>query len=280
MKGVAFRRAAMFRVSIGKEMRAWIRSAARLGHVSTGAVYLVVGIVALSATIDVHVRVTGAQGALHRLLDRPLGVIAVIGIAVGLIADACWQMVRAATDADRAGAGLRGWAERGGWIVSGVVHFGLAVAAIKLVVGIPQTTSEAQAKEWVALLLFVGPWAVGAIALGVGGVAVFLLYRAWVGDVDKQLDLRQMTRAGGLVVLGLGALGLVARAVVYGVIAWFLMLSAVTANSLRARGLGGAFRAIGHERYGPPLLAAIALGFIANGLVEILRARYRRIRVG
>ena len=41
-------------------------------------------------------------------------------------------------------------------------------------------------------------------------------------------------------------------------------LSAVTANSLHARGLGGAFRAIGHDRYGPPLLGAIALGFIAT----------------
>ena len=264
---------------IGKAARASIRSAARLGHVSTGAVYLVVGIVALSAAIGAHVRVTGAQGALHRLLDHPLGVVAVIGIAVGLIADACWQMIRAATDADRAGTGLRGWAERAGWVVSGVVHFGLAMAAIKLVVGIPQATSEAQAKGWVALLLFVGPWAVGALALGVAAVSVFLLYRAWVVDVDKRLDLRQMTRAGRLVVLGLGALGLVARAVVYGVIAWFLMLSAVTANSLHARGLGGAFRAIGHERYGPPLLAAIALGFIANGIVEILRARYRQITV-
>jgi len=265
---------------IGKEARAWISSAARLGHVSTGAVYLVVGIVALSAAIDAHVRVTGAQGALHRLLDHPLGVVAVIGIAVGLIADACWQMIRAATDADRAGTGPRGWAERAGWFVSGVVHFGLAMAAVKLVIGIPQATSEAQAKGWVALLLFIGPWAVGAIALVVVGVAVFLLYRAWVVDIDKWLDLRQMTRGNRLAVLGLGAIGLVARAVMYGVIAWFLMLSAVTANSLHARGLEGAFRAIGHGRYGPPLLAAIGLGFIANGIVEILRARYRQIRVG
>jgi len=280
MKGVAFRRAAVFHLSIGKEARAWIRSAARLGHVSTGAVYLVVGIVALSAAIDAQVRVIGAQEALHYLLDRPLGVVAVIGIAVGLIADACWQMIRAATDADRAGAGLRGWAERAGWVVSGVVHFALAVAAMKLVVGIPQATSEAQAKGWVALLLFAGPWVVGAIALAIGGVALFLLYRAWVVDVDKRLDLSQMMRAGRLTVLGLGAFGLVARAVVYGVIAWFLMLSAVTANSRHARGLGGALRTIGHERYGPTLLAAIALGFIANGIIEILRARYRRIRLG
>jgi hypothetical protein len=162
---VAFWNGAAFHLSLGKEAQAWIRGAARLGHVSTGAVYLVVGIVALSAAIDTQVRVTGAQGALHRLLERPLGVVAVIGIAVGLIADACWQMIRAASDADRAGAGLRGWAERAGWVVSGVMHFGLAVAAVKLVIGIPQATSEAQAKGWVALLLSVGPWAVGAIAL-------------------------------------------------------------------------------------------------------------------
>ena len=49
---------------IGKEARAWMSSAARLGHVSTGAVYIVLGIVALSAAIDAHVRVTGAQGGL------------------------------------------------------------------------------------------------------------------------------------------------------------------------------------------------------------------------
>ena len=66
---------------------------------------------------------------------------------------------------------------------------------------------------------------------------------------------------------------------VYGVIAWFLLIAAVTANSRHARGLEGALRAIGHEHYGPTLLAAIALGFIANGIIELLRAPYRRITV-
>src|SRR5207253_2500173 len=79
----------------------WVDAAARLGHVATGSVYIIVGVVAALACFDARMRPLGTQGALHRTLKGDLGALALLAIALGLTADAVWQMVRAAVDADR-----------------------------------------------------------------------------------------------------------------------------------------------------------------------------------
>src|SRR6266850_1614713 len=86
----------------------WVDAAARLGHVATGSVYMIVGVVAGLACFDARMRPLGTQGALHRALKGDLGAIALLAIALGLTADAVWQMVRAAVDADRVGPGITG----------------------------------------------------------------------------------------------------------------------------------------------------------------------------
>src|SRR5260370_8596749 len=86
----------------------WVDAAARLGHVATGSVYIIVGVVAALACVDARMRPLGTQGALHRTLKGDLGAIALLAIALGLTADAVWQMVRASVDADRVGPGITG----------------------------------------------------------------------------------------------------------------------------------------------------------------------------
>jgi uncharacterized protein DUF1206 len=266
---------------VSRARHSFIRDAARLGHLSTGAVYIIVGSLTLLASVDRGVRPGGSQEALHPLSSQPLGVVVLVGIALGLVADSIWQVIRTATDADLAGRGIAGTSVRLGWAISGLVHLGLAVAVGRLVVGTPQPSSEAQAKVWTAIVLSLpfGRWLVGATGLVVIGVGVFMLHRAWIGDVDKWLDLSSMSRPARWLTLALGEFGLAARAIVYGVVGAYLLRAAVEFDARDARGLGGAFRALLARPYGAPVLAAIALGFIANGVLEIVRVRYRRIRV-
>lgn len=221
------------------------------------------------------------MGALRRLLTDPLGDLLLIGIAVGLLADAFWQGVRAATDADLAGSGLKGLVERASWILSGITDLGLAIATIKLITGVPQRTAEAQAKDWSAFFMTTAPgrWLVGFTALIIVVVGIVMLYRAWRGDIDRWLDVTQMTGFARAATAGLGRLGLFARGVIYGLVGVFLLLAAIEGDPWRVRALGGTFRAIRYETYGAPMLAVLAIGFIANGLVELICARYRRIRV-
>src|SRR5258708_32217544 len=86
----------------------WVDAAARLGHVATGSVYIIVGVVAALACVDARMRPLGTEGALHRTLKGDLGPIAPLANAPGLSAASVWHMYRAALDAAATGPRIHG----------------------------------------------------------------------------------------------------------------------------------------------------------------------------
>lgn len=255
----------------------WFGDAARLGHLSTGVVYVVVGLVTLGAAFTTRLPPRSAEGALRHMFQGSLGTVALVGIGLGLIVDAAWQVVRAATDADLAGRGLRGVAERVGWVFSGLVHLGLGVGAIRIAFGFHQVGAERQARGWTAfgLSLPFGRWLVATVAIGTIAVALVMLVRAGVGQVDSRIDWQRMSPGARMLARAHGRLGMVARSLVYMVIGGFLLRAALESSAQQTRGVAGAFRAIRAEPWGWAVLAFIAIGFIANGVLEFVRVRYR-----
>jgi uncharacterized protein DUF1206 len=79
------------------------------------------------------------------------------------------------------------------------------------------------------------------------------------------------------VALLLGRLGLLALAVVFGIVALFLIVAALRHNPNEAKGLGGALQQLAQEPFGPLLLAAVALGLMTYGVFSFAEARYRRL---
>lgn len=84
----------------GPSLARWVERAARLGHVATGVVYLILGGVALTAAFDARIHPMGSQGALHVALTGPIGRLLLLAIAVGLTLDFVWQLVRAIKNVD------------------------------------------------------------------------------------------------------------------------------------------------------------------------------------
>jgi len=252
--------------------------AARLGHLSTGMVHCLVGVLAVAAAIDPGALAVGSQGALFELAQHPVGVLLLVALGFGLIADALWQAVRAATDADLAGPGLGGRLERVGWILSGLIHLALGVAALRLVRTVPTGRPASQTKAWTATVMAVpmGRGLVAVAALTLLVVAGVMVTRAGRAALDPWLDLGQMAGPTRTLARVLSGLGLATRGIVYTLIAGFLLLAAFEANPQTARGVTGTLRAIRLERYGAPVLAGVGIGFVANGLLEMIRARYRR----
>src|SRR5438445_561617 len=211
------------------------------------------------------------------MMTRLLGA----GFVKGGTADAGWQTVRAAVDADRVGRGVTGATNRAAWIVTGVTHFGLAIAAFKIALGIRQSTAETGVKRWTELIMSIpfGPWLVAALGIVVVGVGLVMFYRAWTGDVDRWLNLTELPPTIRAIVMGLVRFGLVARGVVPALAGLFLVVAAIQLRPEDARGLGGTLRTIQYQPEGRLLLGIIALGFISNGILELVRARYREIRI-
>jgi hypothetical protein len=74
-----------------------------------------------------------------------------------------------------------------------------------------------------------------------------------------------------------GVVGLVARGVVFGLIAWFFFDAARDYNANKAEGLDGALRKLAAEDYGTWLLSIVAAGLFAYGVFCVIQARYREV---
>ena len=263
------------------DMGRWIRRTARFGHLAIGSVYIVLGVVAFAATLDASVRAVGFQGALRRVLESHAGAAFLVVIGLGLMADGVWQGLRAAFNTDMADPGLRGYLDRGSWMVSGFIHLGLGLVAIKLAVGIGQKSNESELKRWTQFIMPMqfGGWLIVGAGIVMIIVGITFVRRAVRGDIDRWLDLTPLIRPFRVLVIALGRFGVAARGAVFIVGGALLVLAAVHVNPQEAHGLGGTLRTIESQHYGRPLLACVALGFIAYGIFELTCARYRRIRI-
>src|SRR5215212_8392088 len=84
--------------------RSSVEFLARAGYGARGAVYCLVGALALLAAVGSGGQTGGSRSALQSLLTQPYGKIWLAAIALGLFGFALWRAVEALTDADHRGA--------------------------------------------------------------------------------------------------------------------------------------------------------------------------------
>jgi hypothetical protein len=116
-----------------------------------------------------------------------------------------------------------------------------------------------------------------AIAAGIAGAALWNLYRGISQRFLEQLKTGEMSSRIRTWVTRVGVVGLVARAVVLGVIAWFFFDAAADYDANKAQGLDGALRKLAAESYGTWLLGVVAAGLLAFGVFCLFQARYREV---
>jgi hypothetical protein len=79
------------------------------------------------------------------------------------------------------------------------------------------------------------------------------------------------------VFMALGRTGLTARALVFAVVGYFFVRTAIDFDPNNAVGVDGALGRLHHEPLGPLVLALVAAGLITFALFSLLEARYRRL---
>ena len=252
---------------------------ARLGFITKGIVYGVIGVLAVQAAFTAGGGTEGARGAIQEIGRQPFGQVLLGLAAIGLLAYALWRFIAAGVDPEGAGTDAKGIAKRIGYAVSGVIYLGLAAWAATIVLGGSTPGggggggSEA---AWTAKLMAqpFGQWLVGAAGAVVVGVGLFHFYRAYSASFMKRYNTGEMNARQRTWAKRLGRFGLSARGVTFCIIGGFLIEAAVQANPNESRGLAGALDALAQQPYGPWLLGIVALGFIAYGVYCVSRARF------
>ena len=261
----------------------WIERLARAGYVAKGAVYLLIGILALQAAAGAGGRTTGTAGVFEVILRQPFGRWLLWLVATGLAGYALWRLVCAAIDPER--RGRQGWkrvAVRIGYAGSAVIHGGLAWQAVRLALGVGGAGDEGQARSRTAQMLDapLGAWLVGAVAVGVAGYGVAQLVKGFRRDAVRRLHLETLAPDERRIVLRAARAGLISRGVVFGLIATFLARAALQHDPTEAGGLGQALRTLAEQPYAPIVLGTVAIGLAAYGAFQLALARYRVIATG
>jgi hypothetical protein len=247
----------------------------RLGFVARALIYGIIGLLAFDLVIGHGGKITNQQGALRTVEQHSFGHLLLALLAIGLGCYAIWRLFRAFLGHGRDGADS-GF-ERLGALGSGIVYAVMCAVAIQILTG-PGTSGGNTKKTASDVFGWPGGrWLVGVAGVVLGGVAVYQFIR---GVRQKFLDDSNTERMPRVVKRGftiLGTIGHVARAVVFGMVAVFLLKAAYDYKANEAIGLDGALAKLYNGAYGSWLLGAVATGLIAFSCFSLVESGYRRI---
>ena len=256
----------------GAERKAapWVEGLARWGYAAKGVVYVMIGAIALRVAAGGGGDVEGWNGAIESLRDESFGKPLLWLIGIGLLGYVLWRLVAAIRNPENEDAGHRVF-----FLFSAIVYSFLAIEALKLAAG--SSSGSETDTHWTSTLM---EQPFGRTLVMIAGIAMAAyglqqIWRAWTVDLDDQLDLSRLSAGARAWVVRLGRFGMAARGIVLVMLGYIFVRAAIRARASEAGNVEGVLDSM---RDTPWLLGVISLGFIAYGVFNLVRARYRRIR--
>jgi len=256
-----------------------LRLLERLGYAARGALYTVMGLLALGIALSVgRGQTTDLSGSLVFLIANPYGKVVLIAMAIGLAAYSLWGFIRAVYDPLHRGSDATGYMARLGFVTSAVSYAALVILALQILAGSGGSSGDGTQKTIASILNHPGGGAltivIGLIAIGVGLGQFLEAYRATFKQDLKGAEMSERERT---IVIRLGRFGMFARGVTFLVIGWFIVQAGLHHDPGQVQGFGGAFVFLLGQPFGRVLLGIIALGFVALGLHSFACARWIRL---
>lgn len=276
-----YRQAEDFADNVQRHAGPWMERYARLGYAAKGALYLLVGVLALQAAIGWGGQIGDSRSALATLEGKwGIGTVLLWVIGFGLAGYALWNLFRAALDPENEGNDAKGIGKRVFFAISGTVHAMLAVWVFSYLLGSASSSGEGGTRDRVAQLLewgVPGQLLIAAIALGIIGYGIYQFSKAYRAKLSDELELSGLSPRARKFTIWTARFGLAARGMIFVLVGWFLLQAAWYSTSGEAGGLGKALHRIG--QFGWIVLAVVSAGLAAYGVFMFIKARYRRIDV-
>ena len=254
----------------------------RAGLVAQGAIYALVGLLAMQVAIDGRDAAArpDKEGALELVARQPFGRVLLALLALGFSAYALWRFAQSLADRDGKGTDAKGLGKRLSYLCLGLWYAALAALTVTKLVGADSSSGGGASEQRATADVFDLPFGrelVFAAALGFAASGGWNVYRAFSGNLEKKLETQRLSDRGRKAVLALGGVGHIARGVVFALIGLFLGKAAVEFDPSETKGLDDTLFELAAHSYGPTLLAGVAVGFVAFALWCWAQARYRNV---
>ena len=255
----------------------WFERGARAGLVARGAVYIIIGVLAVKLAIGEGGETTSQQQALQEIAQQSFGKTLLVLTAIGLAGYAIWRLVRAwiGHGPEQSDSTF----DRIGGLVSGIGYLLLCIAAVEIIIGSGGGGGSEQASKTTGGVL---GWTGGVYIVGIAGAATIFEgldqgYKAITRKFLEKSKTGEMSPTMKTTFTRIGVFGHLARMVVFVLIGYFLLKAAIDFNPDAAISLDGALSKLAQADYGPYLLGVVAFGLIGFGLYSLLDARYRKV---
>lgn len=252
----------------------------RTGFLARGLTYGLVGALALALAFGAGTQGTkpDQQGALDLVARAPLGFVALIVIAAGLLGYSIWKFSQAVFGHGPEGGGGASLAERAINGGGGVVYLLFCAIAIEILAGSGGSSGGSPKSATGGVLSWPGgPWIVGIAGAALIAGCLFQAYYGLSGGFTKQDKTEQMDHDQLKRFCLLGKVGFCGRAIVLGLIGYFLLQAAITYNPGSAVGVDGALAKLHHQTLGPWLVGLVGVGLLVFSAFSFFEARYRRL---
>lgn len=253
---------------------------ARIGYASRGTIYTLIGVLSLMAALGQRPRaVAGSRSVMQQVFQHQFGQVLLVALAVGFACHACWQLILAIYDPEFEGTDRHGLIKRTSYFFSAAVHAALVVFAIRLMLGYARRgDDDATARGWSATIMSypAGRWCAAGIGIGFIVYGLMRIYKGYKAELDR-IDFTSIKSAGRDWICRTCQFGIIARGVVFVLVGIFFVIAAYRQRPSEAHGLSGALDALRNQPYGAWLLAIVAIGLMAYGFYEFVRAALRRI---
>jgi len=263
---------------VARDHERWIDVVGRIGLATQGVLYAVVGLLAWQLALGRNDQ-ADQRGAIEAVADQRFGRLLLFVLTIGLALHCCWRLVLAA----RGGPGkddAKDIVKRLSDLGRGVIYGSFTVIAAKILVDAKGTgggSGEQQRKAVGTVLDWPGGWLI-IVVIGAGVIAAGLWHmsKTFTRKFVDDLDLDRRSRATRTVVTALGCVGYFARGLVFSMIGWFLVESALDNDANHTGGIDQALRRLADSDHGPAILRLTAIGLLLFGVYRIIDAWLRK----
>jgi hypothetical protein len=258
--------------------REWLETAARVGWVSRGVLYLILGALATLAAVGEGGGLHDGKGVVRWIMGLPAGTLLVALAACGFVGYAIYSAALACFGQENADGMMAAASARLKGVAGCIVYGSLTFTSVQLLLGHQEHGDNK--RVWIASLLM-QPWGrvlIGLVGVGVIGFGIYQCVYAISAKHRDEVNSQAMSANERQAFLWIGRMGLIARGLVFGVLGYFMLRAAIkVAPGSTSTSTSDALREIRDVGWAP--LAVIALGLAAYGVLQLFYAKYRKIEL-